>query len=748
MKKILSPLSVCAICLFCCTIAVQAANNLQNFKICNAYVDGQFTDVRADQWFADGVRNAYEIGVMKGNSASTFNPQGNITIAQTITLAARLHSIYVGDGHIFGQTSPWYQTYLEYAMQNDIVSREAYRDYSSNATRLQFASIIYKALPQDAYQPINNISALPDLAINSDDAQNVLALYNAGVLAGSDKNGTFKPSTFIRRCEVAVITTRITNEASRQTFTLANAPTTITVRTAEELLKNIGSDRRIVLSAGRYDLSGVDIHTTCVAKQTDYDGTELGSYTIHDVSNLMIEGNAEILTNDLFAAVLQFENCNNITVSGLTVGHINPMKEYMCEGAVLCFENSNEVTINSCNLYGCGAEGIYAENTQNISVNSSQIYSCTFAGIWLAEKSQAAVSNSVFRDSKLDGGLLRIDSSTISCNNCQVKNITIDEWASLIETWDTDDAPSAISFGKCSFVGNTFNSVTNDDGVKHITFTTCSFSNNSGSWAHPSVTYSGSTPPITSVTPQAIYTKASANIYMGETLQLPVSFAPTNVTDKSVKWSSSNTKVATVDQNGLVKGVGSGSAIITVTASNGLSTGAVITVSKRESILIGGTSIDCNFLGGVSPRICYRNNSGKTIKYLTFYTTPYNAVWDAAPCDITGKTLCKLTIVGPIAPYDPCNLQGGQAAMYFDNGSWHFISGEADPVFGFSMLLTDDTYPNSENQYICNYDEWDCPWYNQTIRYLLISKIEVIYMDGTTETIKAPTAMHSTVWHD
>lgn len=212
--------------------------------------------------------------------------------------------------------------------------------------------------------------------------------------------------------------------------------------------------------------------------------------------------------------------------------------------------------------------------------------------------------------------------------------------------------------------------------------------------------------------------------------------------------SCSNTKVATVDQNGLVKGVGSGSAIITVTASNGLSTGAVITVSKRESILIGGTSIDCNFLGGVSPRIYYRNNSGKTIKYLTFYTTPYNAVWDAAPCDITGKTLCKLTIVGPIAPYDPCNLQGGQAAMYFDNGSWHFISGEADPVFGFSMLLTDDTYPNSENQYICNYDEWDCPWYNQTIRYLLISKIEVIYMDGTTETIKAPTAMHSTVWHD
>lgn len=123
-------------------------------------------------------------------------------------------------------------------------------------------------LPQDAYQPINNISALPDLAINSDDAQNVLALYNAGVLAGSDKYGTFKPSTFIRRCEVAVITTRITNEASRQTFTLANAPTTITVRTAEELLKNIGSDRRsFYLLAATTCLALISIQLVWPSKQ-------------------------------------------------------------------------------------------------------------------------------------------------------------------------------------------------------------------------------------------------------------------------------------------------------------------------------------------------------------------------------------------------------------------------------------------------------------------------------------------------
>lgn len=45
------------------------------------------------------------------------------------------------------------------------------------------------------------------------------------------------------------------------------------------------------------------------------------------------------------------------------------------------------------------------------------------------------------------------------------------------------------------------------------------------------------------------------NVYAGETLQLSFSIAPADATYKTVKWTSSNEAVATVDDNGLVTGI-------------------------------------------------------------------------------------------------------------------------------------------------------------------------------------------------
>ncbi len=51
-----------------------------------------------------------------------------------------------------------------------------------------------------------------------------------------------------------------------------------------------------------------------------------------------------------------------------------------------------------------------------------------------------------------------------------------------------------------------------------------------------------------------------------EKKQLVVIIAPSNATDQLIQWSSNNTSVATVDTNGLVTGITSGSAIITATS--------------------------------------------------------------------------------------------------------------------------------------------------------------------------------------
>ena len=60
--------------------------------------------------------------------------------------------------------------------------------------------------------------------------------------------------------------------------------------------------------------------------------------------------------------------------------------------------------------------------------------------------------------------------------------------------------------------------------------------------------------------------KTEANIDEGKTLQLTATVAPENATDKTLKWESSNTAVATVSDNGLVTGVKAGEVTITVIA--------------------------------------------------------------------------------------------------------------------------------------------------------------------------------------
>lgn len=79
--------------------------------------------------------------------------------------------------------------------------------------------------------------------------------------------------------------------------------------------------------------------------------------------------------------------------------------------------------------------------------------------------------------------------------------------------------------------------------------------------------------------PTAVTISGESGVYIGYTIQMTVGFTP-STHHSTVTWSSDKTTVATVNQNGVVTGVGSGTAVIRARTANGLSTTKTIIVTE------------------------------------------------------------------------------------------------------------------------------------------------------------------------
>ncbi len=211
MKKLLTLTLTAAILVCAFALSASAA-----FDKTRSY-DGQFDDVSETAWYAPSVKTCYEMGLISGQSQTTFNPQGMFTVAQALTVAARMHNIYGGgDGNIPTGNGAWYSGAVDYCIKNGIVKKGEFSDYSRYITRAEMAGIMVAALPNTEWKAINNISVLPDVENNGGKNENaVFTLYNAGILAGSDEYGKFQPNAAITRAEVAALIVRMADKSAR-----------------------------------------------------------------------------------------------------------------------------------------------------------------------------------------------------------------------------------------------------------------------------------------------------------------------------------------------------------------------------------------------------------------------------------------------------------------------------------------------------------------------------------------------------
>lgn len=103
----------------------------------------------------------------------------------------------------------------------------------------------------------------------------------------------------------------------------------------------------------------------------------------------------------------------------------------------------------------------------------------------------------------------------------------------------------------------------------------------SAKWIHEISVMLTGTPPT-----GVILDKNAVNLPVGGSVQLRATIVPDDATNKSVTWSSSNSEIATVDNNGMVSVVGPGTAGITVTTVVGDMTATCIV---NGSVLVGSS---------------------------------------------------------------------------------------------------------------------------------------------------------------
>ena len=177
------------------------------------------------------------------------------------------------------------------------------------------------------------------------------------------------------------------------------------------------------------------------------------------------------------------------------------------------------------------------------------------------EKKQIPVTEVRLSESTVgivEGSTYKLTATVLPGNTTDSKNVSWSSSNSEVATVDANGTVTAKSAGTAVITATSKN----------------------GKSAGCTVTVSRKEIPITEIS----LDKSSATLTEGETTTLVATVLPENTTyGKSVKWSSSNVAVATVDLMGKVTAKSAGTAIITAISENGKTASCTITVNKKDT---------------------------------------------------------------------------------------------------------------------------------------------------------------------
>lgn len=182
-----------------------------------------FTDVQPNAWYYNDVMKANELGLLKGKPNNRYDPEGQLTCAEFITIAVRAIGKEAEAQGYSGAGDHWSYGYYRVAQKYGLIKSGEFGDANRDRamTREEMAYISMNVLKHnneypEKTMPLNNI---PDIAKVKDD-YNIGAVqfcYSMGVLVGVDTQGNYNPQGVLKRNAGATVAVRLVDASARKT---------------------------------------------------------------------------------------------------------------------------------------------------------------------------------------------------------------------------------------------------------------------------------------------------------------------------------------------------------------------------------------------------------------------------------------------------------------------------------------------------------------------------------------------------
>lgn len=171
-----------------------------------------FADVAENDWFQPYVVKIVGAGWMSGMGENQFAPNGPLTIAQVLVMAAKISTSSSGK-EIGEAEGAWYAPYYNYCLAEGLIAEGdfAQEDMNRAATRFEMVEILDKAAHESRTNREANEVAdgfIPDLAEADEHGEVVYRWYRSGLVTGGGDH-SFSGESSITRAEASVILCRL-----------------------------------------------------------------------------------------------------------------------------------------------------------------------------------------------------------------------------------------------------------------------------------------------------------------------------------------------------------------------------------------------------------------------------------------------------------------------------------------------------------------------------------------------------------